>query len=131
MTNPATTADLESRWRTLTAQEEINGATFLEDAWGMLRRKIPTLADLVAADADLAAEVVRVMATAVIRVMKNPDGKRSESVDDYTWERDQAMSAGLLYFSDDELEDLSPGVGSKGRAFSVDLLADRVWSDWA
>lgn len=128
MPNPATTADLESRWRPLTAQETTNGTTFLADAWGMLKRHFARLdVDLdaeIAADVDLEAEVVRVIATAVLRVMKNPDGKRQEAIDDYSWLRDQAVSAGLLYFTDDELEDLFPGSGVKGRAFTVDPLAD-------
>lgn len=131
MANPATTADLVSRWRPLTAQETVNGETFLADAWGMLKRRIDDLDALVAADADLSAEVVRVMATAVLRVMKNPDGKRQESVDDYSWQRDQAVSAGLLYFTDDELEELVPGTGVKGRAYTIDPLANRDWTDWS
>lgn len=124
MTNPATTADLEARWRPLSTQETTNGTTFLEDAWRMLRKRIPTLEADIAADetGDLAAEVVRVEATAVLRVMKNPEGKRQESIDDYAWTRDQAVSAGLLYFTDDELADLIvDGSGPTG-AFSINLL---------
>lgn len=133
MTNPATTADLEARWRPLSAQEEINGETFLADAWRMLRRRITTLEDDIAADesGDLEAEAVRVMCTAVLRVMKNPDGKRQESIDDYAWTRDQAVSSGLLYFADSELEDLFPGTVEKGGAYSIDPLAGRDWSDWS
>src|SRR5690242_19454400 len=103
MANPATTADLEARWRPLSDQETTNGQTFLDDAWRMLRRRFSDLETEVEADEDLAAEVVRVMATAVLRVMKNPDGKRQESIDDYSWTKDQSVSAGLLYFSVDEL----------------------------
>jgi hypothetical protein len=127
VTNPATTADLESRWRPLTTQQTVNGQTFLDDAWGILRRRIPTLEAAMAdpdTGADLTAEVVRIMATAVLRVMKNPDGKRQESIDDYSWTRDQAVSAGLLYFSDLELDDLVPGSTVRGRAYSVDGLGD-------
>lgn len=124
MTNPATTEDLEARWRPLSAQEEINGTTFLEDAWRMLRRRITTLEADIAADpsGDLEGEVVRVMSTAVLRVMKNPDGKRQESIDDYSWTRDQAASAGLLYFTDDELDDLIVDNSGPSGAFSVNLL---------
>ena len=124
MANPATTADLVSRWRPLSAQEDTNGTTFLEDAWRILKRRLPDLEADIAADGtgELAAETVRVMATAVLRVMKNPDGKRQESIDDYSWLRDKAVSAGLLYFSDDEIDELIPG-GTGGRgAFSLSLL---------
>jgi len=123
MSNPATTGDLEARWRPLSAQEEINGETFLDDAWRMLSRRLATLADDIDADTtgDLEQETIRVMATAVLRVMKNPDGKREESIDDYSWQRDKSVSAGLLYFTDDELGDLIPTAAGSG-AFSINLL---------
>lgn len=121
MTNPATTDDLESRWRPLSAQEAINGQTFLDDAWLMLRRRFPDLATDVATDDDLAADAVRLMTAAVLRVMKNPDGVRQESIDDYSWTRDQAVSAGLLYFSDDEFDSLYPDSNTTG-AFSFSML---------
>ncbi len=130
MSNPATTADLVARWRLLSAQETTNGTTFLADAWRMLKRRYNALddaADLdtaIAADADLSAEVVRVLATAVLRVMKNPDGKRQEAIDDYSWQRDQAVSAGLLYISDEEFGDLIPGSEGPSGAFMIDPLAD-------
>jgi hypothetical protein len=124
VTNPATTADLESRWRPLSSQETLNGETFLDDAWRMLQRRIPDLQTKVTANVDdFAGSVVQVLATAVLRVMKNPDGKRQEAIDDYSWTRDQAISAGLLYFTDEELDDLNPGSGVKGRAYTVDPLA--------
>ena len=134
MPNPAAVADVEARWRPLSTLETINAETFLEDAWVMLRRHFTSLdVDVeasIAADADLSADVVRVMVTAVLRVMKNPDGLSQESVDDYTYKRDEATSAGLLYFSDDELDGLVPGSGVKGRAYMVDPLAD--WAaQWA
>ena len=44
----------------------------------------------------------------VLRVLRNPNGVRQESIDDYTWIRDNAVSAGLLYVADDEVENLSP-----------------------
>jgi hypothetical protein len=137
MANPATTADLVSRWRTLSAQETTNGTTFLTDAWRILKRRYNAMdddADLdaeIATDADLSAEVVRVLATAVLRVMKNPDGKRQESIDDYSWQRDQAVSAGLLYISDDEFSDLIPEASGPGGAFMIDPLAGRDWDDWS
>lgn len=134
MPNPATSADIEDRWRPLSAQETTNADTFLDDAWVMLKRHFTDLSvDIeaeIAADADLRADVVRVEATAVLRVLKNPDGLAQESVDDYTYKRDEAVASGLLYFSDDELDGLVPGSGVKGRAFMVDPLAG--WADqWA
>lgn len=128
MTNPASTADVVARWRPLSTQETTNAQTFLDDAWLMLRRHFTTLGvdieDLIGDDSDLGADVVRVMVTAVLRVLKNPDGLQQESIDDYTYRRDEAVSAGLLYFGDDELDGLVPGSGIKGRAFMIDPLAN-------
>ena len=122
MTNPATTDDLVARWRPLSDQETLNGQTFLDDAWLMLRRRFTDLETGVTDDADLSAEVVRVMATAVLRVMKNPDGVRQESIDDYSWTRDQATSAGLLYFTDEEIDAISATPSTRGPAFSFSML---------
>lgn len=129
MSNPATTADVVARWRPLSAQETTNAQTFLDDAWVMLKRRMELLGvtdfeDRIDADADFAAEVIRILATAVLRVMKNPDGKSRESIDDYSWSRDEAVSSGLLYFTDDELDALVPGSGGDGRAYMIDPLAD-------
>ena len=134
MANPATTADLVARWRPLSTLETTVGETLLGDAYIELKRIFVTreadLDALVTADADdFEAAVVRVLATAVLRVMKNPDGKRSEKIDDYEWLRDNAVSAGLLYFTDDELDGLLPGAGVKGRAYSLDPFAGRDWDE--
>lgn len=122
MANPATTADLEARWRPLSSQESTNGQTFLDDAWRMLRRRLPNLETDIATDTDLSAEVVRVECQAVLRVLKNPEGKRQESIDDYSWTRDQVVSAGLLYFTDAEIDSLATDPSTRGGAFSFDLL---------
>lgn len=120
MPNPAIVADVESRWRPLSAQETTNAQTFLDDAWGMLVRRFPNVESLFVTDAGLEPEVIRLLATAVLRVMKNPDGKRQESIDDYSWTRDAALSAGLLYFTADELDALFSESG--GGAFSFSML---------
>ncbi len=132
MPNPATTADLVARWRPLSTLETTVGATLLDDAYIELKRlfvkRNADLDTLLTANADdFVAAVVKVLATAVLRVMKNPDGKRSEKIDDYEWLRDNAVSAGLLYFTDDELDGLLPGAGVKGRAYSLNPLAGRDW----
>lgn len=127
MTNPATTGDIESRWRPLTPSETIVADTRLEDAWRKLRRDIPDLEARIDADAsgDLTAETVRVLADAVIRVLlaaaRNGLRKGSVGVDDGTasWELDASVQASL-YFTDDEIADLSvTGRRRSVRAYSV------------
>lgn len=129
MPNPATVSDLEDRWRPLDSQETTNGTTFLADAWGMLKRRIDGIEDAVADDADYAAEVVRVISTAVLRVLKNPDGTKRESIDDHTIEYGDTLAG--LYFTEAELDDLNPGDGRKGGAYSLDPFAGRDWTDWS
>lgn len=134
MPNPATTEDVVDRWRPLSDQEARNAQTFLDDGWRMLKRQVSAqgynLETLMTADADMIAEVVRVVSSAVLRVMKNPDGKRQEAIDDYSWTRDEAVSSGLLYFSDDEIGSLVPGESGGRRAFTIDPLSDYA-SRWA
>lgn len=131
MANPAEVADVVARWRPLSAQETINAQTFLDDAWRMLRRDIPGLVELIETDNELPDEdqtledeVVRVLVTAVLRVMKNPDGKRQESIDDYSWQRDQSVAAGVLYFTSDELGDLIPDADGRSGAYMIDPMSD-------
>ena len=128
MLNPAIPGDVASRWRPLSDQETQNAQTFLNDAWVLLARRMKRLGvDLDAQDAAdpmFADDVVRVLCAAVLRVMKNPDGKRQESIDDYSWSMGEAAASGLLGFTDEELDDLVPGTVRKGRAFMIDMLGD-------
>ena len=120
MPNPATAADVAARWRTLSAEETTVATTLLDDAWLMLLGRLPSLEDNITAGTVTEANVVRVLATMVLRVLKNPDGKSEEAVDDYRYRRDSSLSAGLLYVTPDELADLTP---SRARQRSVRLVA--------
>jgi hypothetical protein len=108
MANPATTADIEARWRPLSAQEQSNAAAFLDDAWALLLDRRPNLeADLL--DGKVSeANAVRVVATMALRVLKNPDGFLEEAVDDYRYRRDALVSSGALHVTADELAVLTP-----------------------
>lgn len=124
MANPANVGDVVSRWRSLSEQGTVNAETFLDDAWRDVRRQVPDIETRLALPGsnDLQADVVKVLCDAVLRVLKNPDGNRRESVDDYTWERDQAVAAGVLYVSTDELDLLRvEPVGYVGPAYVISL----------
>jgi hypothetical protein len=109
MANPATVDHIVERWRPLSAQEETNAEAFLEDAWAMLLDRRPTL------EADLTAttvrerNVVRVVCTMVLRVLKNMDGWAEESVDDWRGKRHDLVASGELFVSPSELADVTPG----------------------
>ncbi len=121
MANPATTFDVEARWRSLTVDEQVNAEAFLVDAWALLTSRRPTLEADILAGTVTTSNAVRVVVAMVLRVMRNPDGKRSESIDDYSYTRDDQVSGGLLHVTAVELADLTPD-GYK-RAKSVRLVA--------
>lgn len=129
MSNPAITADVEARWRPLTTPETTVANTRLDDAWVLLRSRVPDLAARLDADTDgdLTATVVRVLADAVIRLLRNPNARTQQStaVDDATtsWTAADPKDAGRLFFTDDELADLRE-VNLQQRAYSIDLIAD-------
>lgn len=124
MANPATTVDVASRWHPLDTNETTVAQTYLDTAWVMLKRKIDGIEALVADDPDLEVATVHVLATAVLRVLKNPDGLKSESVDDHSADWNADAASGSLFFTDDELSDLAPGEAEHGRAFMIDPLGD-------
>lgn len=129
MPNPATYADVAARWRPLSSEEQVLADTRLGDAWIMLKRRaekrgVEDIDAALAADEDLKADTIRVLATAVIRVLKNPDGLDREKTDDYEYERSEGSPDGTLGFTDDELDELFPGIGDAGRAFSINMLGD-------
>lgn len=121
MDNPATIADIEARWRPLSEQEAVNATAFLEDAWWMVTTRLPELEDNLAEGYVYERNVIRVLANMVIRVLRNPDGKIQEQIDDYSYRRAELISTGALHVTDDELSDLTPG-GTR-RTNSVRLVA--------
>lgn len=127
MASPASTGDIESRWRRLTSAEEEIAGVRLDDAWRKLKRRITDIETRMVGDADLTADVVQVLADSVVRVLASlqRDGvkKGSVSIDDRTrsWEYGDLATIEGLYFTDEELASLLPNVGGYAtpRAFSV------------
>lgn len=62
---------------------------------------------------------VRAVANMVIRVLKNPDGILTETVDGYMYRRDSAVSSGALVPTDDEIGRLRPIVRRRRGAFTI------------
>ena len=126
MPNPATYTDLENRWRPLSGSERTVGATLLDDAWRMLRRRMTPLGvdleESITTDDDVVGEAIRVMCSAVTRVMKNPDGNKREAVDDWSAERNSDVYSGELYFTSDEIAAVVPDGDGKAAAFSFSFL---------
>lgn len=120
MTSPVSVADLENRFRPLSDDEETVAAWLLIDAWAVASAQVRALPAAVTAGTVNTDLVTAVLCAMVIRVLRNPDGVRQWSVDDYSEMRDSTVSAGALYLSEDELSLLGTAIGAKPRrAFSV------------
>lgn len=125
MSNPASTDDVEARWRPLSDAERLVAETRLDDAWRKLKNDVPDLESRMVDNDDLTADAIRVLADAVIRVLqsaaRNGLRKGAIGVDDgsSSWELDASVRT-TLYFTDEELADLSStGRRKRARAFSV------------
>lgn len=121
MPNPATTADVTVRWlydAPIPATETVQA--WLDDAWLHLLSRDRTIEARLTAETLAEADVVRVVVAMALRVLGNPQGKRQEAIDDYSWTRDSAVSAGLLYVTAEELASLA---AAGGRTNSVRLVA--------
>lgn len=123
--NPVSITDLEVRWRTLTTTERSTAQALLDDAWAVLTLRLPTLEQRHAANQIPAAVVVSVVTAMVLRVLRNPDGKVQESIDDYSYRRADGLAEGALYVSASELALLRGSVGASRR--SVPLSAHGDW----
>lgn len=121
MANPATVEDLTKRsLRPLTDTEQSVGAVLLDDAWNILLTQKPFADEKVGASASFRAVVVQILCAAVLRLLANPDGKYSESIDDYQYTLDKARSTGALYLSDAELALIGDNTGAASGAFTID-----------
>lgn len=128
----ADTQDVELRLgRTLTTSEAGQITAWLEDLEAQVLTRVPDLTERVASGAVSDAVVRAVFCSAVIRVLRNPEGLRqhTESIDDYSVTKtiDSSASAGSLYLTDDEWNLLAPG--SSGDAFTIRPYSAPVGAD--
>ncbi|MFD6474385.1 hypothetical protein ACFWEH_12905 [Streptomyces anulatus] len=109
----ASPADLADRLgRDLTAAEERQATVFLADATAIIIDRFPRYATTPTATSK------KVCCAMVLRVLRNPDGKRQETIDDYSYTVDSSRSTGEIYLSPSEVEELRPAHGGGG-AFSI------------
>jgi hypothetical protein len=121
MPNPATIADIEARWKPLSDQQVTNASAYLDDAWWMLLGRRPNLETDISEGTVTAGNVIRVVSAMVLRILKNPEGKASEQIDDYKYTRHELIAQGLLSVTSDELADITPG---RRRRRSIRLVKD-------
>lgn len=116
----ASVADVEARLgRPFSDAEHELAAVLLEDAENLIRARAADL-DARLADGRVRRElVVMIEANAVVRVLRNPSGFRSETAGDYSYTIDTRAAAGYLDIPDTDwrLLGVSPGAFTISPAF--------------
>lgn len=97
----ASVADVETL-RPLKDAERMTASVLIGRASALIRRRLRSVEADMAADPDYAEVVKGVVVDAVLRVIRNPDGKVQESIDDYTYRRADPVADGALYIADRE-----------------------------
>ena len=118
MANPAQVTDIEARWRALSPDESSVATALLADAWAIALVRVPTLQSRLTAGTLSSELVVAVICAMVLRVMRNPDGKVQEAIDDYSYTRSTSVASGGLYLGTDELGLLAAG-GDSTDAYTI------------
>lgn len=107
----ATVEDVATRLgRPITEPTEVAQVdAWLEDVEVLIRARVPDLDALVTAGTPPEPVVVMVESNAVVRMVRNPEGKTQERIDDYSWGLPANPYAGSLYLTDVEWGLLEPG----------------------
>lgn len=100
---------------------------WLGDVESLILARIPDLHDAVDAGQPTAATVVMVEATAVVRKVRNPDGKQNERIDDYSYGLSAEAARGELFLTDDEWALLLPRSSSEAFSTRPGFEPDRGW----
>lgn len=90
------------------ALEVAQVTAWLEDVEAIILSRIPELPVAVTDGRPTLSTVVMVEANAVIRKIKNPDGKVAERVDDYDYRLNENSRKGELFLTDEEWALLTP-----------------------
>jgi hypothetical protein len=104
----ATTTDVATKWRPLSASDETKVTALLEEAAALLDAAVPTLAAAVTAGSVSAVLVRKVVTDAVIRVLANPAGVSAQTVGPESVQFTGVRSLGSLAFTDAELALVTP-----------------------
>lgn len=104
---------------------------WLADIEAIIRSRVPNLDDAVSAGNPAETTVVMVESNAVIRKIKNPDGKVSEGIDDYNYRLNENSRKGELFLTDEEWALLTPnapgGAFSTRPGFEPDVVYPPAW----
>lgn len=121
--------------RPITDPEEIKQVNaWIADVESIIRTRIRDLPERVETGKIHLEDLTRVICNAVIRKIKNPDGKQNERIDDYSYGLTEDAARGELFLTEDEWSSLL-GVASDGDAFTIRHVpepgyADEVCDGW-
>lgn len=90
---------------------------WIGDVEAMILARLPDVQSRIDSNVLNGAVVAAVVANAVIRKIKNPDGKQNERIDDYSYGLTAEAARGELFLTDEEWDLLSPALSSN--AFSI------------
>lgn len=126
----ATVQDVSRRLgREITSASELAQVTaWIEDIKAMILVRLPTIEDRVETGDLSQAVLSSVVSNAVIRKIKNPDGKQNERIDDYSYGLTADAARGELFLTDDEWDLLS--VQRTSAAFSIQAVSPARRSAW-
>lgn len=115
----ATVGDVRNLYGTLTDVQTLAATVLLDRISAEIRIKSPGIDARVVTDSDLALVVSGVAVDAVLRVLRNPDSKVQEAIDDYSYRRADAVADGALYLTSGEIAKLTdPAITPRG-AFTI------------
>lgn len=129
----ATRPDVEARLgRTLeTTQEMLLVEHLLGDVEGMLLGRLPSLLTRAEADLSLRARIVGTEAQAVVRVLRNPEGYRSEQTGPFGYSIDTRAAAGFLMVLADEWALLGAKTAFTITPFVETPVLGSPWVGWS
>lgn len=119
MADLASQDDVESLWRVLTDDESGLVEGLLRYASAIARSRVPSI-DARIDDGTLDPQVVAdVVASMVIRAMRNPTGVTAETIGPVSYSVSARVAAGYLYLDDGELSLLGPLPEPGARGFGT------------
>jgi hypothetical protein len=109
----ATIDDVEARYgQALVGPEIIQVPIWLNSIERRLRKRIRDFDNRVNLDPDYKLDVIDVECSAIIRILKNPEGFKSESEGTYAYSIDSRVASGFMLILDEEWDQLGVNSGA-------------------
>lgn len=104
----AAVGDVRAQYGDMTPAQESLAAWLVRAASAMIRTRLPLIDQQIAAGSVTQEMAALVVANMVLRVMRNPNGLRSETTGPFSRTYDTTTAAGLLVITDYDLGSITP-----------------------